>query len=70
MPAVAIQTAGHGDRRRAGIAERRPGTGAGRGDGEDPRIPRTEQAPEFFRMRITVQKVGDGAKVSDVAFVS
>ncbi len=30
----------------------------------------TEQAPQFFRMRITVQKVGDGAKVSDVAFVS
>lgn len=29
-----------------------------------------EQAPQFFRMRITVQKVGDGAKVSDVAFVS
>jgi Mce-associated membrane protein len=29
-----------------------------------------EQEPEFFRMRITVQKVGDGAKISDVAFVS
>ncbi len=26
--------------------------------------------PRFLRMRITVQKVGDGAKVSDVAFVS
>ena len=29
-----------------------------------------EQEPRFLRMRITVQKVGDGAKVSDVAFVS
>ncbi|WP_343576660.1 mammalian cell entry protein [Mycobacterium sp.] len=29
-----------------------------------------EQIPQFFRMRITVQKIGDGAKVSDVAFVS
>ena len=29
-----------------------------------------EQAPQFFRMRITVQKVGDGAKISDVAFLS
>lgn len=29
-----------------------------------------EQAPQLFRMRITVQKIGDGAKVSDVAFVS
>src|ERR1700727_4029478 len=29
-----------------------------------------EQEPRFLRMRITVQKVGAGAKVSDVAFVS
>ena len=29
-----------------------------------------DQEPQLFRMRITVQKVGDGAKVSDVAFVS
>jgi Mce-associated membrane protein len=29
-----------------------------------------EQEPRYLRMRITVQKVGDGAKVSDVAFVS
>jgi Mce-associated membrane protein len=29
-----------------------------------------EQAPQLFRMRITVQKIGDGAKVSEVAFVS
>jgi Mce-associated membrane protein len=29
-----------------------------------------DQVPQFFRMRITVQKIGDGAKVSDVAFVS
>ena len=29
-----------------------------------------EQEPELFRMRITVQKVGDGAKISDLAFVS
>jgi Mce-associated membrane protein len=29
-----------------------------------------EQAPQFFRMRITVQKIGNGAKVSEVAFVS
>jgi Mce-associated membrane protein len=28
------------------------------------------QAPQYFRMRIAVQKVGDIAKVSDVAFVS
>ena len=29
-----------------------------------------EQPPQFFRMRVTVQKVGAGTKVSDVAFVS
>jgi Mce-associated membrane protein len=29
-----------------------------------------KQIPQFFRMRITVQKIGDGAKVCDVAFVS
>ncbi|HEY1839179.1 MAG TPA: mammalian cell entry protein [Mycobacterium sp.] len=29
-----------------------------------------QQEPQFLRMRITVQKVRDGAKVSDVAFVS
>jgi Mce-associated membrane protein len=29
-----------------------------------------EQEPRFVRMRVTVQRVGDGAKVSDVAFVS
>jgi len=29
-----------------------------------------DQLPQFFRMRITVQKVGDGAKISDVTFVS
>lgn len=29
-----------------------------------------ERAAQYFRMRIAVQKVGDGAKVSDVAFVS
>ncbi|HEX4395501.1 MAG TPA: mammalian cell entry protein [Mycobacterium sp.] len=29
-----------------------------------------EQAPQFFRMLITMHKVGDGAKISDVAFVS
>ena len=29
-----------------------------------------EEVPESFRMRITVQQIGDGAKVSDVAFVS
>jgi Mce-associated membrane protein len=29
-----------------------------------------DQVPQFFRMRITVRKVGDGAKISDVAFVS
>jgi Mce-associated membrane protein len=28
------------------------------------------QAPQLFRMRVTVRKVGDGAKISDVAFVS
>jgi hypothetical protein len=28
------------------------------------------QAPQFFRIRITVHQVGDGAKISDVAFVS
>jgi len=28
------------------------------------------QAPQLFRMRITVQKIGGGAKVSNVAFVS
>ncbi|OBK36281.1 hypothetical protein A5658_06585 [Mycobacterium sp. 1245111.1] len=28
------------------------------------------QAPQLFRMRITVQKAGDGAKVPNVAFVS
>jgi Mce-associated membrane protein len=28
------------------------------------------QEPQFLRMRLTVQKVGDVAKVSDVAFVS
>jgi Mce-associated membrane protein len=28
-----------------------------------------DQQPQFFRMRITVHKVGDGAKISDVAFV-
>ena len=28
-----------------------------------------EQQPHLWRMRITVQKVGDGAKMSDVAFV-
>jgi Mce-associated membrane protein len=29
-----------------------------------------EQAPQFFRVRITVHKVSEGAKISDVAFVS
>jgi Mce-associated membrane protein len=29
-----------------------------------------DQMPQFFQMRITVHKVGDGAKISDVAFVS
>lgn len=29
-----------------------------------------EQASQLFRMRITVQKIGVGAKVSNVAFVS
>ena len=29
-----------------------------------------DQQTQFFRMRITVHKVGDGAKISDVAFVS
>jgi Mce-associated membrane protein len=29
-----------------------------------------EQEPQFWRMRITVRKVGDGAKISNVAFVS
>ncbi len=29
-----------------------------------------DQVPQLFRMRITVHKVGDGAKISDVAFVS
>jgi Mce-associated membrane protein len=31
---------------------------------------RAEQEPQFWRMRITVQKTGDVAKVSDVEFVS
>jgi Mce-associated membrane protein len=30
----------------------------------------SEQEPQAWRMRITVQQVGDGAKVSNVAFVS
>lgn len=34
----------------------------------DPR--QAEQEPQFWRMRITVQKTGDIAKVSDVEFVS
>ena len=29
-----------------------------------------QQEPQFLRMRITVQKMGDAAKVSDVVFVS
>jgi Mce-associated membrane protein len=29
-----------------------------------------DQQPQLFRVRITVHKVGDGAKISDVAFVS
>ena len=29
-----------------------------------------QQEPQFLRMRVTVQKMGDVAKVSDVAFVS
>jgi Mce-associated membrane protein len=29
-----------------------------------------QQEPQFVRMRVTVQKIGDVAKVSDVAFVS
>jgi Mce-associated membrane protein len=28
------------------------------------------QEPQFWRMQITVQKIGDAAKVSDVVFVS
>ena len=29
-----------------------------------------QQEPQFVRMRVTVQKIGDVAKVSDVAFLS
>ena len=32
-------------------------------------VPENQQ-PQFFRMRITVQNAGHGAKISDVAFVS
>ena len=44
-------------------------SGTGRGDGQDVQRRAPEQAPRAWRMRISVQKVGDEAKVSNVEFV-
>ena len=55
--------------RGSGVRERRQRPGAGRGDGQDVQRRCAEQAPRAWRMRISVRKVGEEAKVSNVEFV-